>query len=479
VRRLFAVVALSVGLFAGAALWSPAPAFAHPLGNFTINRYSGIVFTPGSVRILYVVDMAEIPTFQEMPNIDTNADGTADGAERQAWANRTAPGLLRNLSLTVDGRPVAMSVTAASMQFRPGQAGLPILRLQVTLAGTVASFGRLAFQDDNYRGRIGWKEITASSQDGVALAGSTVPAASVSKQLLAYPSDMLSSPLNVTAATLSFHPGRASAAAPARVGGSTVSGAPIASGGAFASLVTRAGMSAPFMLVTLLVALALGGLHAMGPGHGKTIMAAYLVGAGARVRTIAAVGVAVSVMHTASVLLLGAVTLYASRLFSPERVYPWLGVISGAVVVGLGAAMFVVRSRVRRGGENPWHVHEYGPKHEDEHDQEHEHHHGPVSRRGLVALAVSGGILPSPTALVVLLASIALHRLAYGLVLIGFFSIGLAGALTTVGFLAVRARSVVSRRLGTRMAGLIPIASATVILVTGLVLTLRAVGQVV
>src|SRR5207247_7574448 len=138
--------------------------------------------------------------------------------------------------------------------------------------------------------------------------------------------------------------------APSKATGPTVAGAPVASGGAFASLVTRTGMSLPFLLLTLLVALALGGLHAMGPGHGKTILAAYLVGAGARMRTVAAVGLAVSLMHTASVLALGAITLYATRFFPPDRVYPWLGVASGAVVVVLGAGLLMVRERARRRG---------------------------------------------------------------------------------------------------------------------------------
>ena len=489
-KRLFAILALAAALFAGTAFAGAAPASAHPLGNFTVNRYSGIVLSPGKVRILYVVDMAEIPTFQAMPSIDTNGDGTADASERQAWAERTAPSLLANLWLSADDRDVPLSIAEASMVFRPGQAGLPILRLQVTLAGTIASAGRISFEDRNYRGRIGWKEVTARSEDGVALAGSTVPATSISRELLAYPSDLLSSPLDISGATLSFHPGHASVSDASRSAGRTVSGAPIASGGAFASLVTRNGMSVPFLVITLLLALALGGLHAMGPGHGKTILAAYLVGAGARMRTVAAVGLAVSLMHTASVLALGAITLYATRFFPPDRVYPWLGVVSGAVVVVLGAGLLMVRARARRRGEDPWHVH--GHHHPDASQGHHadddgSNHHvhseepasGPISRRGLLALALAGGILPSPTALVVLLASIALHRLAYGLVLIGFFSAGLAAALTGVGLLAIRARSLVSGRLGTRTAALIPIASAAVILMAGLVLTTRAVVQVV
>ena len=248
-KRLFAVLGLAASLLTGTAFAGAKPASAHPLGNFTVNRYSGIVLSPRQVRILYVVDMAEIPTFQAMPSIDTNGDRTADPSERQAWADRTAPTLLANLSLAVDGRAVPLSIAGASMVFRPGQAGLPILRLQVNLSGATGSTGRIAFQDRNYEGRIGWKEITARSEDGVALAGSTVPATSISKELLAYPSDMLSSPLDVSGATLSFQPGHASAADASASGGRTVSGAPIASGGAFASLVTRTGMSVPFLVV--------------------------------------------------------------------------------------------------------------------------------------------------------------------------------------------------------------------------------------
>jgi nickel/cobalt exporter len=484
VRRLLAVLGLSAAMTAAVAVAGAPPASAHPLGNFTVNRYSGIVVSPDRVRVRYVVDMAEIPTFQEMPAFDANGDGTANSAERHAWADRTAKQILARLSVAVDGRTIPLSVAGASLAFRPGQGGLSILRLEVTLVGAPGPAGRMVFRDRNYPGRIGWREVTARSDPGVALTGASVPSASVSGELLAYPSDLLSSPLNVTAATLSFRPGRAAAAAAPVRTGPTASGAPAVSGSAFASLISRSGGGLPLLVMTLLVALSLGAVHAMGPGHGKTIVAAYLVGAGVKARTIVAVGVAVSLMHTASVLALGAVTLYASRYVPPDRVYPWLGVASGALVVALGSVLVVVRSRVRRAGRDPWHPHprhqDHDPDHEHDHDQEREHDQdGPVSRRGLVALAVSGGILPSPTALVVLLASIALHRLAYGLLLIAFFSLGLAAALTVVGLLAVRARSMVTRRLGTTTAALLPLASAGFILVAGLVLTARSVVQVV
>jgi nickel/cobalt exporter len=471
-RRLFTVTALLAGSLAILALASARAAFAHPLGNFTVNRYSGIVVSPGRVSVLYVVDMAEIPTFQEMPNIDTNGDGTATESERLAWADRTALLLLRNMSLSMDGRPVQLSVDKALLTFRPGQAGLPILRLEVALGGELTSVGQIAYRDRNYPGRIGWKEITARSNDGVALVGSNVPAASVSDELRGYPADLLSSPLDETQAVFTFHPGRGSAAPATISAGRTVSGAPIASGGAFAALV-RWKLTPVVLALSLMLAFLFGALHALGPGHGKTITAAYLVGAGARRRQAVAIGLAISIMHTASVLALGLVALVLIKSFPAERAYPWLTMTTGMVALTLGASMLVLRVRSRKRGLDPWHGHTHGhgedhghgdEDHEDLPDHDHRSMEKPISGRGLMALAVAGGILPSPTALVVLTGAIAAHRIGYGLTLIMAFSLGLAAALMGVGVAAIRARSFVAMTMGARVSSWIPILSAAVII---------------
>ena len=473
VRRSLSVVAIA----AVVVLW-PAAASAHPLGNFTINLYSGIQFTPGQVRIEYVVDMAEIPTFQEMADIDANGDGQASDAERAAWAGRSAPRLLANVSLAVDGRPVALGVASSSMRFRPGQGGLPILRLEATFAGSIQTAGALTYRDGNYPGRIGWREITASAHDGVALQRSSVPAGSVSDALLSYPQDLLSSPLHVTRATVAYAPGVSAPAAPA---GRAAAGArPGVTGGAFAGLVSHTGL--PLVALSILLAMAFGALHALGPGHGKTLMAAYLVGAGGRARQAAAIGGAVAVMHIASVLALGLVVMSAERWFPPERVYPWLGLASGLVALGLGSALLLTRLAAwthgaRHGNERlPGHAHPHGHAH-DGHDHGDDSSGPVVSRRGLAALAIAGGILPSPTALVVLLASIAFHRVLFGLVLIAAFSLGLAGALMVVGIIAIRAREMVARRMSSRLAPLVPALSASAIVAVGLFLTLRGLAQ--
>ena len=460
-----------------AVLSAPATAIAHPLGNFTVNRYAGIELTPDEVRIDYVLDLAEIPTVQVRPEIDADADGTVTDAERAAWAARTAPTLLANLTLTVDGRPVPLDVVSSSMRFRPGQGGLDILRLEATFAGPIASTGELSFADANFADRIGWAEVTAAGADGTAVAGSSVPARSVSNALLSYPQDLLSSPLDVHEATLSFHPGTSAPAAASTE--APVSGArPDVTGGAFAGLVGRTG---PFMLVALLLAFGFGALHALGPGHGKTLMAAYLVGAGGRTRHAVAVGGSVAVMHTASVLALGFVVLTLTEVFAPERVYPWLGLASGLIAFGLGASLLVARLGSWSGGRSDpehHHPHEGGSTVQHGHAHPHPVPSRPLSRKSLTALAVAGGMLPSPTALVVLLAAVALDRIAYGLALIGAFSIGLAATLVVVGLIALRARDVVAGRMSGRTARLVPVLSAASIALLGLVLTFRGFVQI-
>jgi nickel/cobalt transporter (NicO) family protein len=472
VRRALAVLGV-----VGAFLLLPEAASAHPLGNFTVNLYSEIRLTPGEVRVDHVVDMAEIPTVQVAPEIDSDGDGILSDAERSAWAVSTAHELAANLVLTVDGERIALEVVSAAVHLRPGQGGLDVLRLESTFVATVAEAGELRFRDDNFTDRIGWREVTAIGADGTALARSSVPARSVTDRLLAYPQDPLSSPLDVREAAVTFAPG---------VGGQVVgdggpgsAGSQGLTGGAFADLVATSGSA---MLLALLLAFAFGALHALGPGHGKTLMAAYLVGAGGHARQAVAVGGAVAVMHTASVLALGVVVLSAKELFAPERVYPWLGLGSGLIAFGLGAGLLV--ARLGAWGVRADRVAGHHDDHEPNHHlgRVHPHAHaapeGILSRRGIAALAVAGGILPSPTALIVLLATLALDRLAYGLALIAAFSLGLAAALVVVGLVALRARDAMVRRMSSRFASVVPVLSASAIALVGLVLAMRGFAQI-
>ncbi|MGH2693342.1 MAG: nickel/cobalt transporter [Actinomycetota bacterium] len=446
-----------------ALLW-PGTASAHPLGNFTVNRFSGLEISRSEITLHYVVDMAEIAAFQEIPEIDTDSDERAEPAELDAYAVVLGDRLLAGLALTAGDDPVELVVERTDAALLPGQGGLKILRIEIEYTGDLPDARTtIGYTDANYSSRIGWKEIVAYTSEGQGLAESSVPSRSISDELRSYPEDMLSSPLQVTAAEVSVAPG-AAGEVPSAAERAVESAPPELAGGWFTRLVERRELSPFFVLGAVGLALGAGALHALGPGHGKTVMAGYLVGSEGHVRDAVTIGIAVSLMHTASVVALGLITLWASSLFPPETVYPWLSLTAGVVVLGLGGWLLYARLRHRR-------AHRHGEHHHHHHD----HPNGALlSWRGLGAVALAGGLLPSPAALIVLLGAVALHRVAFGVALVAAFSVGLAAALTLIGILVLRARSFAARRLGSRVATWIPIASASVICAVGAVLTWRA-----
>ena len=501
-----------------------APAAAHPLGNFTVNRFSGLEISTSTVLVHYAVDMAEIPTFQELRAIDSNGDASAGATELEDYARGLALSLLEGVSLTSGGAPVELTVEEAGAALRPGQGGLDVLRVDAVFAGELpAAAASLVYRDTNYTNpdKLGWKEVIAYPVGGQGIVTSSVPASSVSDGLRSYPQDLLSTPVEVTSAKVEVAPGAGGGGEGAGAGLEEGVGSPGALiGGSFASLVERE-LSPLAFVVAMGLALGFGALHALGPGHGKTVMAAYLVGADGRVRDAVIVGISVSAMHTASVVALGLVTLAASSVFPPEAVFPWLSLAAGVVVLALGAWLLWVRGRAyaqhrrahsgievarppHRGRErldehdhgHDDHDHHHGHDHVHDHDhagraagEELTHSHGGVTHshvlpdaplwswKGLAAVALAGGLLPSPTALVVLLGAVALHRVAFGIALVAGFSIGLAAALTAIGILVLRARSFTTNRLGERAGVALPILSAAAIVAVGLYLTARALSS--
>jgi nickel/cobalt exporter len=439
-RRL---VLLAVG---AAALALPALAAAHPLGNFTINRFSRVEAPGPRVYVRYVLDMAEIPTFQ------------AGRIDVHAYARRIA----RNAHLVVDGRPASLVPVRTALAHPLGAGGLHTTRLEVVLAGPrLPGRASVAYHDENYSNRIGWKEIVVGADTR-----------STSDELRAYPKDLLQSPLDTSSLTTSLEPGDGPDVAPALSSGKSLEAPDRVADAGFASLVGRSHLSALVILASLAAALFWGAAHALSPGHGKTIVTAYLVGQRGTPRHAALLGLIVTITHTIGVFALGLVTLALSQFVVPDRLYPWLNLASGLLVVAIGASVFWARWRHRR-------AHAHG---------HHHHHHGHVpgsdpgtgpSFRSLLAVGVSGGLLPCPSALVVLLAAISLHRVAFGLILILAFSAGLALSITGIGLVAVLARRAF-RRLsfeGPAMR-LLPAASALVILAAGLAMTVHAVPKV-
>jgi ABC-type nickel/cobalt efflux system permease component RcnA len=464
----------------------PLVAAAHPLGNFTINRYAALHLGQHALGIHYVVDMAEIPAFQTISEIDRNRNGTIDPDEREVYLSRAPADLERHLTLTVDGREVPLTAGRRSFSLPPGAGGLPTLRLEVSFEASLpAARGAVEFRDGNFPDRLGWQEIIADAGEGIALAESTVPRTDQSRELRDYPTDLLASPPHVTEARFRMVTATASDALAAAAAPRPVPAGPGGFRDRLTELITTGAPLGPRLVLTsLLVAAALGALHALSPGHGKTIVGAYLVGARGTARHALVLGLVVTATHTLGVYALGLVTLTASHYVVPEQLFPWLGAASGLLVLGIGASLATSRLEAARSGHDHAHGHDHGHGHHHHHGHDHDHPHahvegeGALSWRRLFALGVSGGLLPCPSALVVMLGAIALGRIAFGLLLIVAFSVGLAAVLTAIGLLFVYARRWFNHLPADgRVARYVPVASALVISVAGLLIVVQALVQ--
>jgi nickel/cobalt exporter len=486
----FRIPLAAVAVAAVAAMLLPGGASAHPLGNFSINHLSQVRISQGSVEVHYILDQAEIPTFQEIQSFDRDGDGAITGPEQGPLLERKLAEIRPELGLAVDGRAVDLGAPLqSSLAFPAGQGGLSLTRVEASFAAAIPPGPhRVELHDDTYPGRVGWKAIQVLPGEGTDVR-STVPAGDPTGGLRAYPLDLLQSPPDQHEAgfTVSEGSGRVSAPDGEDVGPVTTDRPQ----DGFAGALTSGNDHGLLILLLLGSAFVWGALHALSPGHGKTMVAGYLAGSRGRPKDAALLGLTVTITHTSAVFALGLITLAASAYVLPEDLYPWLGVASGAMVVAIG--LWAIWTRLRRWRAmraEPDHGHHHMHGHgADSHDRGHSHSHtheqpgAPITTRSLIALGVSGGIVPCPSALVVLVAAISQHRLGLGLALILAFSIGLAATLTAVGLAVLHGGPLIQRlrperRLfGGRIAGALPALSATLIVVAGGLITLRAIPQ--
>ncbi|MBA3778025.1 MAG: nickel transporter [Chloroflexi bacterium] len=534
--RFAALVRWPLRALLAAALLAAVPAtvVAHPLGNFTINHYSGLRIAADRVTIDHVIDMAEIPAFQARQQIDRDGDGALSAAENEAYRAEACSMQARDLELSIDARPMALSVEASAVAFPAGVGGLETLRLNCLLSASleppIEPDSVLAFGDNSYAARIGWREIVLEG-DGVTVLETTAERETRSDRLQRYPDDLLAQPLELREVSARVAPG-GPALAPFVVpelasqdGGQASVPGGIAEATEIGALVNAPELTPSVVAGALLLALALGAYHALTPGHGKTVMAAYLVGTRGSARHAVALGLTVAVAHTLGVLALAALTTLAARVLPPERLYPWLGVASGLIVVGIG--LYLLASRLSflpigraaaQGGHahglGGWHTHEptpprpprvdaghdhahgsahdhgHGSAHDDEGERGHSHRHeterDPLRWRGLFALGLSGGLVPSASALVLLLGSVSVGRPGYGMVLVVAFGLGMALVLTGIGLVLVYGQGRIEQLLERldrssrvpNLARLAPLATAVIVLVVGLAITGQAAAQV-
>jgi nickel/cobalt exporter len=486
-RRLILPVFLVSGLL-----------FAHPMGNFSVSHYSRIEVNAQGARIRYVLDLAEIPTFQLLQ--EWKLEQTSPRAEIERHAVEQARTWSRNLKIKAGGRSVAAQFDRAEAVLAQGAGNMPVLRVTAELH--VDGAGKLVYEDANYPDRAGWKEIVITPGEGAVVVAATPKGADRSRGLTAYPQDPLIAPPQDLQASVEWR-----GAAPV-----TTAAAPSATPAESAPAAVQLGQSAPGMVVKgdflsrllhqgeigwgamllgMVVAFGLGAIHALSPGHGKTIVAAYLVGARGTPRHAIFLGGMVTFTHTISVFFLGIVTLFLSRYVLPEKIYPVLGAISGISIVWIGTTLFFRRLRLATGHGHHHHHHGHAHDHHHgdgalvhDHGDGHVHSHvpeGDISMGSLIALGASGGLVPCPSALVLLLSSVALGRVTLGLTLLVAFSLGLAVVLSGIGLIVLFAKNLLPDSKATAKNPFfryVPVASAAVITCAGILMTGVALGVI-
>jgi ABC-type nickel/cobalt efflux system permease component RcnA len=473
----------------GAAVAGPAS--AHPLGNFSVNHLDVVRVSADRVDVRYILDQAEIPTFRQR---DLSPAQVLD---------RTRALVARGVTVQAGGRPVPLRLAPGGrISFPVGAGGLHTTRVELLLSARVATRGAVVARDATFPGRVGWRAVVVRPGAGTAVRAS-VPSTDPTRGLRVYPKAVLSSPADRASARLDVEAGHGTVSAPRLDGDGVATVRGHESGDGFAGIFADASAGRGVLLFLLLAAFGWGAVHALSPGHGKAMVAAYLVGTRGRARHAVALGMTVTVTHTIGVFALGVVTLALSQAILPEDLYPWLNLASGLLVLVVGGGVLRARVRAARaasdhdhgghdhahagddhaGHDQAGHAHAGDDHAGDAHPHGHHHHHHhdtPLTRRGLLAMGASAGLIPCPSALVVLLGAIAQHQVALGLLLIVAFSAGLAATLTVLGIAVVHAGRITARiRPSSRLGTALPAASAVVIVAAGLLLTARAIPGVV
>lgn len=454
--------------FALSIVGTVAIASAHPLGNFTINHLAKVTAERGAVHVRYILDIAEIPTFQIMRA--SSASATWDAVQLQDWANAEVPVVADGFHVNADGAPLAFSLASVSAHLRPGAGGLPTLYWVGVFSARISEQRHHFSVNDGVYGdrRIGWKDIVVA------------PKTEPTSELRRYPNALIGSPRRVSGATFEMSAqGRVSAiVATSDASPETGSSNSIVRSSALSDMFSNSNRTPLFVLLTMLVAFGLGALHAIEPGHGKALLAFTLVGSRATVKQAAILAASLTFAHTIGVLILGAVLFFAASFVS-ESIYSWITLVSGIAVAVIGARNLARYSRARK-----VHVHDHGDGHVHSHDgSEHDHEHGPgghshvvpgngpIDFRAAVVAAMSGGIAPCPAAIVVMLSALRLHQVGYGIVLIVIFSLGLAAVLTGLGIAVVHGSALITRSgKFDRLVAAGPLISAALISVVGAVM---------
>jgi ABC-type nickel/cobalt efflux system permease component RcnA len=456
VRWSIFLLLLLVGLVA-----FPVTALAHPLDVYLQATY--ITVAPTQIVVELDLSPGVLVAPQVLTALDADGDQQISEAEGQAYVATILP----NVVVQVDGKPLALAVTKIEMPpYLTIQAGYGTIRVftTATLAAALTGTHQLTYQN-NYAPTGSAYQVNALLEKD-----STVTLGKQNRDAIQQ------------GMTMDFAIGRA-----ASTNAMTATSVLPTNDSRLLAYLYEPVRSPWVLLLALSLAVVLGGLHALTPGHGKTLVAAYLVGSRGTVKHAIWLGGIVTFTHTASVIVIGLLALFASQFVVPNVLLPILEVLSGLLVVLLGVRLLWQRWLAFRSGESHQqhdhdHNHLHSHDHADAHAHAYEHHHGDghvhshlppaegIKVGNLLAMGISGGIVPCPEALGIMVIAIGLNRILLGLGLIVSFSFGLAAVLIAIGILLVRSRSFLERfgSVSNRWSGALPLASAIIVTVLGI-----------
>jgi nickel/cobalt exporter len=454
---------------------SPPPATAHPLDEF----YQVTFISVGADTVELAVELfpGVLVAPQVIEAIDTDGDEQVSQAEADAYAQR----FVSDVRLEIND--VATPLTVEAVEIPPLlelQAGIGVIRLLLQADTSITGPGEhRLFYDNNHFAEQGIYIVNAISKDPEQV------------EIVRRDPDVFQRSIHLDYTVFPPVAGAPDVAEETETpSGAEVVPENIPDVGAtegqvwLTEALYRSDLSPMLVLLVLLVSILLGGLHALTPGHGKTLVAAYLIGSRGTVAHAMFLGGIVTFTHTASVIVIGVLALAASQFIVPDVLVPALEVISGLLVVFIGIQLIWNRWReVRTPGDETSHHHHHHDDHshghphhhhdDHHHDHDHDHHHhipDRVTLRDLLALGISGGMVPCPEALGIMLIAIGLNRILLGLGMVVAFSFGLAAVLIAIGILLVRAKSLLDNvsSAGRQWQTWLPLASAIIVTLLGL-----------
>ncbi len=454
-------------------LLNVTPGHAHELNGTEVATSSYLSITYRSLSGRYEIRFGELSAFEQRRRMDEDGSGTITASERNDYLQTVGDELAGRLLLEVEGKPITIRLHHGRMIPDDSLVAPGPLALSFRLTTEVLDFTRecaLVYRDANTHPRLVHTEMVVEGMERVDIdradsgAGALKQVHIRSARVPLQARVVLKPSLEVTQAGTPLESARHEDES--HVEAETLP---------LQEMLRSEELSVDLVVLALTLSFFLGAAHALEPGHGKTIVAAYLIGNQGTVANAVYLGGVVTITHTFSVIILGLVTLFASNYILPEKIFPWLGTGSGLLIMGLGGWLFA-RSLVSGG-----HTHKHSHSGEEEHhDHHHDHHHiHPAGREvtlaSLLTLGISGGIVPCPGALVILLLAVALHRIGFGLMLIVSFSLGLAAVLIAIGILMVKARPLVDRFSGGgTFIRRLPIVSSLVIILAGFIIGVRS-----